>query len=265
MKVVDEAKLSELDALCDSTPMPASVADEVFAVVDVLDSAAGLRRALTDPASSADARVALGERVFGQKVSSQAQQVLQGAFGLRWRNGSSLSDALERQGVRIVLQAAARDGVLDEVISGLYGFESVVRAHHGLREALRDNSFDVTYRRGLVDKLVAGKTSAYAVTLLRRAVAARARTYQITLDGYLGLAAALRERQIAHVTVARPLAADQEHRLRTLLAKQAGRDIDLQIEVDPDVLGGIRVQFGDDRIESTVAARLEDVQRQLTS
>lgn len=240
-----------------------NVADEVFAIVDVLDSSAALRRAFTDPASSAEARVALGERIF--TVSAQARAAFDEAITQRWRNGHLLSDALERDGVRFVLADAADAGQLDELITQVQWFAGVVREHDGLREALRDDGFDVAARRELVASLTRGKVSAGAEALLQRGVTARERTYALTLEHYLALAAELRQRQIAHVSVARPLTAEQEARLRAALTTQTGRDIDLQIEIDPALLGGIRVQFGDDRIDSTVAARLDDVQRQLTA
>lgn len=265
MKVRDEAKLSTLDVECDAQTLRADVADEVFAVVDVLDSSAGLRRAFSDPASTAEARVALVESVFGRKISPAAQWVVTQAASLRWRNGQILSDALERQAVRILLKSALDKGNLDSVIAELSDFISTVREYDGLRETLRDSAFHLKARQKLISTLVAGKVSTLTETLLKRAVSARERTYRLTVEGYLHLAAKLRDRQIAHVTVARPLTADQDARLRAALARQTGRAVDLQVEIDPDVLGGICVLFGDDRIESTVAARLEDVQRQLTA
>ena len=265
MRVVDEAKLSALDPGCDQRVPSAGVGEEIFAIVDVLDSTAGLRRAFTDPASSAQARVALGERVFGGKVSPEAQWVLSQALELRWRNGQYLTDALERQAVRLVLRCAHQAGQLDALIADLSGFSSTVREHDGLREALRDTSFDLAARRELVARLTGGKVTEFSSVLLARAVGARERTYRLTLDRYLRLAADLRARQIARVTVARPLTPEQEERLRAGLTAQAGTDIDVQVDIDPSVIGGIRVQFGNDRIESTVAGRLEDVQRQLTA
>ena len=167
--------------------------------------------------------------------------------------------------MRLVLRCAHQAGQLDALIADLSGFSSTVREHDGLREALRDTSFDLAARRELVARLTGGKVTEFSSVLLARAVGARERTYRLTLDRYLRLAADLRARQIARVTVARPLTPEQEERLRAGLTAQAGTDIDVQVDIDPSVIGGIRVQFGNDRIESTVAGRLEDVQRQLTA
>ena len=42
---------------------------------------------------------------------------------------------------------------------------------------------------------------------------------------------------------------------------QVGRSIAIQEIVDPDVLGGIRVELGDEVIEGTVADRLQEARR----
>ena len=46
-----------------------------------------------------------------------------------------------------------------------------------------------------------------------------------------------------------------------MLSKQAGRDVTIQEIVEPDVLGGIRVELGDQVIEGTVASRLDEAKR----
>ena len=49
------------------------------------------------------------------------------------------------------------------------------------------------------------------------------------------------------------------------LAKLYGRQMHLNLDVDPEVLGGIRVQVGDEVINGSLADRLEDAGRRLAS
>jgi F-type H+-transporting ATPase subunit delta len=42
---------------------------------------------------------------------------------------------------------------------------------------------------------------------------------------------------------------------------QLGRDVAIQEVVDPDILGGMRVEIGDEVFEGTVADRLEAARR----
>jgi F-type H+-transporting ATPase subunit delta len=65
------------------------------------------------------------------------------------------------------------------------------------------------------------------------------------------------------VRVSEPLKAADRKRLQDSLAKQYGRDIHINEVVDPSVLGGIRVELGDDVIDGTVSSRLDDARRRL--
>ncbi len=58
---------------------------------------------------------------------------------------------------------------------------------------------------------------------------------------------------------ATPLTEDQSARLCEKLAKITGKTIELTNRVDPDVLGGIRLDYDGKRLDDTVAHRLEAV------
>ncbi len=90
---------------------------------------------------------------------------------------------------------------------------------------------------------------------------ARERTFAHTIEGFVTLAAAQQNRVVATVRVAQPLTAEQRDQLRTSLSRQLGRQVAVQEVVDPDVLGGVRVELGDEVIEGTVAGRLEQARR----
>ncbi len=65
--------------------------------------------------------------------------------------------------------------------------------------------------------------------------------------------------------VAQPLDQQQTERLSAALARTYGREVALQVDVDPSVLGGVEVRVGDSVLDGTVARRLEKVRRQLAS
>ena len=97
--------------------------------------------------------------------------------------------------------------------------------------------------------------------LAKRAVVARERTFAQTIEGYVTLAAAQKNRVVATVRVAQPLTDDQRDRLRAALARQVGREVAIQEVIDPDILGGVRVELGDEVFEGTVSGRLEAARR----
>lgn len=257
----NQSRLGVLDRVLDSQEPVSTLAGELFAVVDAVEGQPVLRRSFTDPGIPADQRKGMVYQLLNGKVSGSAVYVVEEAVSQRWTGGRSFVEALERQGVRAELRAAMSEGKLDEVIDELFRFERAVAGDPELREALGDRRAPLDGRVGLVTRLLDGRAHEATVVLARRAVSGHGGSFNETVEGYLKLAAALRDRGTATVRVARPLDGDQYERLRSVLSRQVGRDIDMHVVVDPAVLGGVRVELGDEVIEGTVAGRLEQARR----
>lgn len=261
MSIESEAAVAELDAALDRIQVSDELADELFSVVDLLDATPALRRALTDPSTPTERRQALATGLLQDKVSEPTVGLV--AEAVRKRLGHrALADSLERQGVRAVLKVAQGNDTLDEVEDQLFRFGRVVEGDAGLRAAITDRASTVDRRETLVMSLLDGRATGQTVRLAKRAVAARDRNFARTLNGYVEDAAALRNRVIATVRVASALELEQRERLQSALARQVGRDVAIQEIVDPQLIGGIRVELGDEVIEGTVAGRLDQVRRQ---
>lgn len=258
-----ESEISELDAVLDRTGVSAELADELFAVVDLLDGSPALRRALTDPSTPSEGRQDLAARLLRSRISDSAFGVVAEVVGRR-NAGRGLPDALERQAIRAVLKTAENDGRLDDVEDQLFRFARLVERNAELRPFITDRSAPVERRQHLVDGLLQSKAQPQTIRLVKRALKARDRTFQRTLAGYVSMAAAMRGRTIATVRVARPLEESQRQRLQAVLARQLGHEVALQEIVEPQLLGGVRVEFGDEVIEGTVAARLNEARRQFS-
>ena len=83
------------------------------------------------------------------------------------------------------------------------------------------------------------------------------------LATYRRVAAETQGETVATVRVARPLAAPDQERLTALLSRQYDTTVHLNVVVDPEVLGGLRVEIGDEVIDGTIASRLDDAKRRL--
>jgi F-type H+-transporting ATPase subunit delta len=215
------------------------VSGDLFGVVDVLDATPQLRRALTDPNVDASARQKLAQGLLTGKVSPLALDVVSAAVGQPWSSGRALASAVERQAVRASLAHAEQQGRLDDVEEALFRFGRIVDADRELRGALANPAAPLGSRRDLVATLLTGKAQ------------------------YLNLSAALRRRVVATVRVAAPLTGEQQARLAATLTRQTGRAVNLHVVVDPAVVGGMRVELGDEVIDGTVAGRLADARRHL--
>jgi len=257
----EEAREDAIDAVLDRVKPSKSMAADLFAVVDALESSPALRRALTDPGTPEEGRQILAHSLLDGKVSKPAVELVSEAVALRWAGGRTLAAALERAGLRALLGQVEARGQLEEVEDELFRFSRLIDSSPELRSGLSDRSVPIEHRQALVSDLLEGKASDTTVTMARRAVGARERTYTHTLETYINLAAAQKNRVIATVRVARPITLAQAERIRLALNQQAGRDVALQIVVDPSVLGGVRIDLGNEVIEGTVGHRLDEARR----
>ena len=261
MTAATDARLSSLDRMLDDSRVGDTFATDMFAVVDALDSSPTLRRAVTDPGTPEGARRALVHGLLDGKVDQVVADLVAEAATLRWAGGRTFAAALERQAVRGELIAAERRGDLENTEDELFRFARLVESNPDLRNVLADRSIDRSKRQELVVDLLRGRVTNSTIVLAKRAVAARERTFANTIEGYVTLAAAQRNRVVATVRVAKPLSSDYRERLRAALTRQVGREVAIQEVIDPDVLGGVRVELGDEVFEGTVSGRLEAARR----
>lgn len=68
----------------------------------------------------------------------------------------------------------------------------------------------------------------------------------------------------ATVTTAVELEPADRDRVAAQLSKRLGKEVRMQAQVDPRILGGLKVQYGDRLIDATVATRLQQLRRRLT-
>jgi F-type H+-transporting ATPase subunit delta len=243
----------------------AALSDELFDVTSLLDREKGLRRALTDPSRSGDDRAGLVRGLLSDRVGSAGLDVLVWAVRARWSAPRDLADAVELLAVEARVAAAEKAGRLDAVEDELFRTARVVAGSPELRVALADRSAPLDSRAALVEDLLAGKATDETLHLVRRAVVApRGRSFDRTLEQYADVAADRRSRLVATVTATVPLTERQRERLGAALARLYGHEVQLNIQVDPALIGGIRVEIGDELIEGSVVSRLDDARRRLT-
>ncbi|HYH73976.1 MAG TPA: F0F1 ATP synthase subunit delta [Nocardioides sp.] len=260
-----KAVQAAFDTALAGDPAWETVAEELFAVTGVVDGSASLRRALADPSREAKDKAGLARSLFGGKIGETTTGLVAEVAGSRWSAERDLADTLESLAVQTLLAAAERERRIDRVEDELFRFERIVAGNPGLRDTLSSRNTDGPGKATLVHGLLEGKAAPETVRLVEQAVRApRGRRLDRVMEAYLELASRRREELVALVTVAAPLTEQQHARLSSALEAHYGKPVTLQLVEDPAVMGGIRIQVGDEVVDGTVLRRLDEARRHVT-
>jgi F-type H+-transporting ATPase subunit delta len=257
-----------LDSKLKDLPQPAAIefATDLFTVLTVLSSSVGVRRALTDNSRDASSKAELISNLFGKNIGAQAQALIASASSLRWSNPAELADAIERLAVEAEASAAEKNNELEKLEDQLFDFTRVLVANPDLRQALNTSADSDAGKVALLEAVVKGKYANSTLNLLRRVVVLRrGRSIDSTLTTYSHYVSTRRDRLVAHVKSAVVLSDVQRIKLVAALTKQMGKEVHVNIEIDPKVLGGISIRYADDVIDGTIFNRLVQAGRALVS
>ena len=241
------------------------LSQELFSVLGTLDDNAALRRALTDPSRSAEAKQALVGQLFSGKVSEGAISVLSSLAAERWSTERDLGDTLEELAATAAVAVAERTGSqgLDELQAQLLGFNDAVAAHHDLQWALEDHSATAAAKVALAEKLVPGASDVARSLIAQAITSPRGLRPTALVERFVQAVAKRQRRWIATVSVTRPLTDEQHRRLEQGLNGLYGRDLRLNVVLDASLVGGLRIEVGDDVLDASAASRLADLRRRL--
>lgn len=240
------------------------IGDELFTVVDLLDQQPAVRASLTDPSRDGDDKAALASALLTGKLSAAVVDFVEGTVRSRWAASRDLADTLDRLAAESLLTSADRQGRLDDLEDELFRFSRLVTAEPSLRAALTDRALPNDRKADVVESLLEGKTTPETVRLAKRTVThPRGRSFEAGLAALADLAANRRRRRVATVTAAVPLTERQREQLSASLARQFGQEIHLNVVVDPQVIGGLRIMLGDELIDGTLINRLDEARRRI--
>lgn len=246
-------------ALDAEQPTPAG-GEQLLAAGRAIAGSHQLRAVLSDPAIESAEKSKLIGRLFGS-LDPVAARLLGGIVASRWSNTDELVDAIEEIGIRAIAASAGPDAGIE---AELFSVARLVGGDSQLELALGSKLGDPAGKASLVDTLLAGKASPATLAIVRHLVQSpRGRRIGELLSGAAGVVADEGGRLVATVTAAAPLTDAQLERLERTILTQYGRAPRIDVVIDPSVLGGLRVQVGDEVVDGTVSARLTDLRLQL--
>jgi F-type H+-transporting ATPase subunit delta len=217
-----------------------------------------LRALLADPSIDGAAKTELIGSIFGG-IDAAAKQLLGTLVGARWSDSDQLVDGIEEVGIRAIARAS------DAQIEGeLFEFARAVASNAELELAIGSNLSEPAQKVALVDGLLGGKADPGTVAIVRHLVQSpRGRRIGELLASAAETVADASNGFVVTVTAAAPIEASQLKTLTATLAAQYGREPRIDVRIDPSVIGGLRVQVGDEVIDGTIASRLTELRLQL--
>lgn len=249
--------LAHTKSALSAEPLGAEAGADLLSASAQIGQLLPLLTALSDASASTAAKNKLVERVFAS-ASSGARSVLTTAVGRTWSSPAEMVAGIEELGLRAA--ANSYSNLADELLAAA----AVIDSSHDLELTLGSKLGSVPGKLSLIDTLFSGKLSGPALAVVRHLVSnPRGRKLSPALRESARIAADQGGSELATVTVATALTEAQEQRISALLAATAGRPVRITTVVDPTIVGGVRVQIGDDVIDGSVRTRLEDLRLQL--
>lgn len=262
----DSAQEALAAAVAADPAVAATISDELFAVASLLDGEPALRRALADFSSPVGARTGLVRGLLGGRVSRATLDLFADMVSARWSAPRDLAIAAERLAVQATAAMADAAGEFDDLEDEVFRFGRILAGEPALRAALASQQLPADRKQGLLETLLASRVTPAALRLISQAsLHPRGRSLEESLAEYARLAAAWHERLIAVVRVATELTSAQRERLAAALSATYGRGIHLNVVVDPEIVGGISIQIGDEFIDGSVASQLALLRRRLAA
>jgi len=247
-------------ALASSTGVTRGTGEQLLSAGRDIAGSAQLRALLADPSVEDAEKTGLIGSIFSS-LDPAAASLLGTLVGARWSNSDQLIDGIEQIGIRAIAMSAPDDA---DIEGELFMFSRAVSSDPELELAVGSKLGDPAGKASLVDSLLAAKVDPGTLSIVRHLV----QTPRGRRIGELLLVAAETVADasggiVAMVTAAAPLSDAQLQSLTAILTKQYGREPRISVRVDPSVIGGLRVQVGDDVIDGTVASRLSELRLQL--
>lgn len=239
------------------------IGNELFVITSLLDGNVRIERALTDVSRPLEDKVAVLNTLLGDQVHPMTMEIMTEVVKRRWSRAADIANAVEDFGVDAMMYYAdATDSTLQVSIE-LAELHSALLNTPVVRAKLYDETVPSEARVKFFHELFDGKglnkvtmrLAEHATENLRR------RRYLETIQWLINKLSRHMGESMVIVTTATPLKQEQIDKLIAVYSKKIGRAVHVNSVVDPSVLGGMRVQVGDEVTDNTVVAQLENLQR----
>ena len=239
------------------------IGNELFTITNVLDHNIQLERALTDPSRPVEDKVAVVKTLIGDDAHPLTMEIMSDLVARRWSRVSDIANATEDFGVDGMMYYADHTNATLQVSIELAQLHSALLNLPVVRSKLYDATVPAEARIKLLYSLI-GNADFNVVTkrLAEHATCnLRNRRYLQTIQWLINKFSRHMGESMVTVTTATPLSKEQVKKLVAIYSAKTGHPVHINSVVDPTVLGGMRIQVGDEVTDNTVVAQLQHLQR----
>lgn len=241
------------------------IGNELFTITKVLDDSIQLERALTDPSRPVADKVAVLKELLGDNAHPMTMEIMTDLVSRRWSRALDIANAVEDFGVDAMMYYADATDATLQVSIELSELHSALLNLPVVRAKLYDYQATSEARVKLFREVFSGKTlNKVTMRLAEHATCnLRRRRYLETIQWLINKFSRHMGESMVTVTTATPLKKEQIKRLVEVYSAKVGRQVHINSVVDPTVLGGMRIQVGDEVTDNTVVAQLQNLHRKV--
>ena len=260
-----ESRDSLAPKLRDTREDACRIGNELFTITKVLDDSIQLERALTDPSRPVADKVAVLTELLGDNVHPMTMEIMTDLVSRHWSRARDIANAVEDFGVDAMMYYADATGATLQVSVELSELHSALLNLPVVRAKLYDYQATSEARVKLFHEVFSGKTlNKVTMRLAEHATCnLRRRRYLETIQWLINKLSRHMGESMVTVTTATPLKPEQIKRLVEVYSAKVGRQVHINSVVDPTVLGGMRIQVGDEVTDNTVVAQLQNLHRKV--
>ena len=239
------------------------IGNELFTITSALDHNIQLERALTDPSRPVEDKVAVVKTLIGDQAHPLVMEIMSDLVSRRWSRVSDIANAVEDFGVDGMMYYADYTNTTLQVSIELAELHSALLNLPVVRTKLYDATVSSEARVKLLYSLI-GDADFTKVTkrLAEHATCnQRNRRYLQTIQWLINKFSRHMGESMVTVTTATPLSKEQVEKLIAIYSAKTGHPVHINSVVDPTVMGGMRIQVGDEVTDNTVVAQLQHLQR----
>ena len=239
------------------------IGNELFTITNALDHNVQLERALTDPSRPVEDKVAVVKTLIGDEAHPLTMEIMSDLVARRWSRVSDIANAAEDFGVDGMMYYADHTNTTLQVSIELAQLHSALLNLPVVRSKLYDTTVPAEARVKLLYSLI-GNADFNKVTkrLAEHATCnLRNRRYLQTIQWLINKFSRHMGESMVTVTTAKPLSKKQVDKLIAIYSAKTGHPVHINSVVDPTVIGGMRIQVGDEVTDNTVVAQLQHLQR----